>query len=613
MGQQQKDTLFESESVFDTTIIDIFYIEDLDYKTPYEDTTLLQFQNLLPKEQWGNTAHNLGNHAGTHIPSQLAVPNDLQSDWGYHQYDPLLFTRTNLQRFSINQPFTYLFVNPYGGIQNNFLVEAAFSRNFQNNLNATLLFKRNRIEDIYTNQAAKASRIGFSLHYWHPSSKYQTIFTYLGNLLDESHNGGTSIDVEPDLVFNPNLRVGIPIKLSNANARYQNLEYHLDQFFKPFAIGRSSLTLHHHIGYENGFYKYTDAVVNNQYTATDSLYYTETLLVEPRGLRAYVFQKVLKNKLGTQWNLLNIADLSIEGGHEIRTINNDNYIEDRNTNIYSKVGLKLQPIKYLEAFTSLTNGWYDQSNTFNFTVGGNVNLGKWGKLYSTFKQIRKQVDYNLQQVIISGVSVYDQSFQNEDWTEWLVGITIPISKTKFEGKLIRANHFTLFDENIIPIQINEATLIQQLKVAQDFTFWKIHSENVAVFQNFAENYWTKPSLVSQHQLYFQSHAFKKNLQLQIGGYFKNIVQEKHFNYNALIGSPYPTDNSRNWYPYFDLFANAKIQTFRFYVKLENVYQSIQYLEIESLNLIKDPLHYDIYQYPQYDFAVRFGLSWQLKN
>ncbi len=594
---------------YDTTILDVFYYSNRDSLLPYADTLLDYFHQLSPQEEWGNAGHNLGNHAGSFVRSMVSAPTDIVMDLGYNQYSYLEKTYENTAHYQLNRPFSNLRFTPYGGIQDNFFVSALFSRNFEENINFTIDFDRISIQDVYQSQAAIHSSIASHFRYDHPKGRYSSSIGYFGHFVTENHNGGVE-DIEERFITT----LDIDVKLSRASARYQKAGLHLDQWYRWVNSKELGLILHHHSYYETGFYKYTDETSFNIYTSFDTAFYSEPYLVDDRGLRVYNFERSLGHQLSLKFPFAGYGSLSFQASQESKTFDLDGAKSIRRNNLWGEVKATVSPFNGFNAYGLIIGGLGDASGTFKFDAGAHLKYKKYFKFFGRFTLLNRQVDLNFQELFISKTPVFENNFTNETWTESTLGLAIPVSKTQLSLSNISVASLAYVDQNQQMVQSTEGINVQQIKLHQDFALWKIKSTNVVGAQFFNNNVWSLPRLVSQHQLYFESEVFQKALLLQTGFYFRNTQQAQHIAYNGLYASFYGTDKDRVWYPYAELFANIKVQNFKFFVKLENAYQVMQDLDInDQLNLLSDDHYYQALEYPQYDWAVRFGVNWVLKD
>jgi len=103
-----------------------------------------------------------------------------------------------------------------------------------------------------------------------------------------------------------------------------------------------------------------------------------------------------------------------------------------------------------------------------------------------------------------------------------------------------------------------------------------------------------------------SFVFKKALYLQTGATFKFFTDFYADQYNPLLAEFVTQNNTKiGEFPVVDFFANAKVQTTRIFLKIENINERVEHL------LFEDSL-YDYYAAPftpYRDFSIRVGLIW----
>ena len=103
-----------------------------------------------------------------------------------------------------------------------------------------------------------------------------------------------------------------------------------------------------------------------------------------------------------------------------------------------------------------------------------------------------------------------------------------------------------------------------------------------------------------------SSIFNKALFFQSGLTFVYFTDYFADQYNPLLAE-FVTQNSTSIgnYPRFDFFFNAKIQSSRIFIKLENISAPIKHL----INIDAPYNYYSSPFVPYRDFSVRFGLIW----
>lgn len=601
-----KDTLFESAITLDTTIVDFFYLDDIDSIFTFSDTLLDHFHLKRPQEKWGDPGQNLGNHAGSQTSSLVRVREDIFMDLGYDQYRYFEKNRANTPWLHTNRSFANLFFAPYGGIQNNFIVKAKFARNFQNNIHLAIDFDRISIEDVYESQGAIHSAIATHMRYGNPGDKYIAAFSYFGHFNTENHNGGIQ-DVNQQ-GLNP---LDLLVKLGGASSRYQNISLHFDQWLSYVNKKGLGIKLHHNSQYDSGFYKYTDQNPSNIFSTYDTSFYSTQYLTDFRGLRIYNFERNLGHNLELIFPFSKYGKLLVGVGQRTHWFDLDGLLKIQRNNLWLHGSAQLTPLPLFNADASIKIGSGDAAGTFAFSTHGLFKLRDYLHLHGDFSILRRQVDLNHRMMVLSKELIVDEDWANEVWTQSSIGLRIPKTHTDVTLRNISVSNVVYFNEEQRATQLESAINIQQILVSQDFSLWKIKSQNTAGFQFFSQNIWHKPNWVSQHSLFFESFAFSKALLLQSGFYFRNTVQDQHMGFNGLHGTFYPVLSERLWYPYFDFFANAKIQQFRFFLKFENIYQILQDVDQGQLGLLTEDRFYNIYEYPQYDWSFRLGVSWIL--
>jgi len=140
-----------------------------------------------------------------------------------------------------------------------------------------------------------------------------------------------------------------------------------------------------------------------------------------------------------------------------------------------------------------------------------------------------------------------------------------------------------------------------LQVSKEFNYKKFGFDTRLLFQEVYQSdaILNVPRLTTRNTLYYANHFYKKALYLQTGitaHYFSKYYAN---DFNPIIGSFFVQNQQEiGNYPVFDLFVNAKIKTFRVFIKAEHLNSRFN-----------NTAYYAAPNQPYRDFIIRFGLTW----
>jgi hypothetical protein len=204
------------------------------------------------------------------------------------------------------------------------------------------------------------------------------------------------------------------------------------------------------------------------------------------------------------------------------------------------------------------------------------------------------------------------SFSNEN----LNALTIETKNKWISGSLEfnNYNNFTYFSNDaalvensqlqqmtVSPKQYNKSISHLLIQANKEFYVGKFGFDNGIIYQEVGQDdlILNVPKLVFRQTSYYSSHFFKRALFLQTGftiNYFSSYYAN---DFNPVIGD-FVIQNTKKVgnFPVVDLFLNAKIQTFRVFIKYEHFN-----------SLFSNSFYYAAPNEPFRDAVIRFGLTW----
>lgn len=505
-----------------------------------------------------------------------------------------------LPYYTSNKPYSNVYFSQ-GLKQNDGLFSAAFGRRFARNTLLSFDYSRVNNEGLYLWQRNLNTHFRIGVQFKSKNERYTAFVAYATNTWMQQQNGGITTDsLFADSRFDS--RALYPIYEQNAIIRRNSRTF---LFTQHYNLNRDStaklrLRLTHSLMYETSYHKFYDTSVK-----TDTLLYDSIYLIESRGLRSF---------------------------NSYRRLNNDIFVSIDNAHSSPfKVGLSWDSYKYIVEPDSNLN-----TNMLRLIASGGFPIGKWlqisskGHLYLTgykkgdfFANASTQIRINKNLIIDASWNVFRNSpLINEDllyvsskkiWDQKLNAtfgsgingeIYFPQWKLKLWGSSSVVSNLIYFDTSGVPQQFNKAISVSQLTLSKLFNFKTIHFNNSIALQGITERtILPLPSILSEHDLYYEGLVFKKKMLLRTGFSVRFVNQFSPYGYNIITGNFKLQDEYKfNALPQMDVYLTFKVQRFRGFLKMEQVN-----------TFFGNDVWQLVYPYPVFDKSFRFGINWQLSN
>ena len=584
---------FEQKNNFktDSSLLKYFTLNDIRTLHEVTDTLFTDFEKYNPTRDFENGALTLGNLGSSHQKIIYTDNDNINTDPGFHQYDLYKIKIKDFRFYELNRPYNDLYFSPVGG-QRNFLVKAKFSRDFANEVNLSLDFMRINQVGFYNDQNTKSTRFGVGLWKHNAEKGRHTLISFFANNHNEKQNGG----ITTDTLFGKDLfrlRTAIPTRLSKDTTRHQHFTYSLDNYFDK--VG-DKYSVHHQIQYESGYFRYGDHDVS---TSEDSLVY-KSYLTDSRGVRYFKGFSKINNTLDLSF-IAKSVDLRIGLLHSYNRYNNNieiNHINDLSA--FADMAIRLKNISTFRGHAAIGFG----SNAGNLKLRGQLDINpvKNILLKGIIKILRYDPSLLQQKVYITNQLVYDNQFNK--LTEIQIGGKLIWTKmdTRLEFKTGIIDNAIAYNSDALPYQLSESVEYVQFKLSHRLKWRFLGIENSVVIQKFTNNVYQLPKFYSIHNAYIQTTMFKKRLLTRMGLLVYIIKNDGALRYMPATGIFYPGGDSIKDYTYSEFYANFKIDRFRLFFKIDNL-----------TDLISKEVHYQITDYPQFDYKMRIGVQWQIRD
>ena len=609
----------QKEFVSDTSHVLYFYAENPDIEYPFSDSLLNNyFQQYNPTRYRDLDYVHMGNIGSPTRPMVFQAADREGFDLGLHQFDLYYTYAEDLRFYNVKAAFSNLFYS-VGSDQNDGHFKSQFTRNFGKNLNFSLEHYRirHKIEDLkslrtngnYPAQTGEHTILATGLWYQSKDKRYDAFFSFTSNVTEHKDSGGLTTDSLLAIDGN-GAPFSVPVFLEEAKTRHEHKEIEYRHYYK-FKAKKDSLNqegrkflLSHTFNYKRSKYKFSD-------TKPNSTYYN-SFSIGKRALRHYVAIRKYENtfKLATSKPQKNSTKAIKKQGdllelgltHRFFKINQ----EPRDTsinNLFLKGAWSFTPNENLKVKTYAHYGLWD--NRGDYKISGTVffQFPKLGSL--ELMAINQQYAPSLLQhrMYVSKQKFWQNNFDKTISSTLSAKYSLAKYKLQLSAQYHLLNKFIYYDVNGFAQQEGKPISVLQFIIKKDFQLWKLHLDNIIVFQEATEDVLRLPSFFSKHSLYLQSRIFKNVLLTRFGLDLRMNNDYYADDYLALTGQFHLQDkNLVKFFPALDAYFSMHVGTFRAFFKFENL-----------SNLFLDEIYYQTPRYPMFDTEFRFGITWQLKN
>ncbi len=550
---------------------------------------------------WG-TLGNLGSSARPLLYTPRAQRG---FDPGVHAFD-LYHTQPDELRFYRNtRSFSEVFFSQ-GGSQKQGLLNARLARTFAGGANVALDYRTINNSGQFRHQADKHNTLLIGV--WIPvGSRYNAFLIFCNNINRQQDNGG----IVSDTVFSSgnlngpvSAEVRLPSLVASTRLADQTLQLtqHLDITGGKDA-GKRVLRATHTLAWNKQNYKFSD--VN---PIADTSYWGD-FLVDFRGLRNFFSVNRLNNTVGlTTFKAKNTgrpSDVFTLGlTHSFIKIKED-LGDSTLSNLFLTGNLAITPS---DRFAFTADGALGVLANFGeYQVNGALilNLGKIGTLRGTLLSQRYPPSLIERLLIISKRVLWQQEFEKPVTNTISATYALPRFGLEVTARTNILSNYIYYDQNSRPVQTSAAINVAQLIVTENIRFRSLHFDNTfALQQSNRPEIIRLPRWFSKNSLYFSGRIFKKRMLCDAGVDFRINSDFRPDGYQPLTWQFRLNDSlTAKPYPWVDAFISFKVQTFRFFVRYENVRSLFN----------KKEVFYQTAYHPQPFNALRIGINWRFMD
>ncbi|MEZ4960460.1 MAG: putative porin [Saprospiraceae bacterium] len=378
----------------------------------------------------------------------------------------------------------------------------------------------------------------------------------------------------------------------------------------PPTLSRN-FTLYHQIAWRKDFFKSYD-------TSPDSAFY-QNFLVDSRGLRFYLETRRLENTVKLQTFKLKEQPRADSTGralpqesdllevglvHSLWLVDQEPLARQTVNNLFLTGRLNFSPGGRLRVQTYGHLGVGTDAGDFRLSGELFLNLKKIGTLRIGAVNQLYSPSLLHERFFVSQQAVWNNGFGKILETSISGTYTIPLLHFSAGGQYHLVNNLVYFDTAGMPRQAG-ALSIFQLIISQDFRVGAFHLDNWAGLQKSTSDVLRLPEIYSKHSLYFTRKIFKQVMMVKVGFDARLTTGYAAPTYQPLTGQFYlQNERTLPFTPLLDFFLSFKVQTFRFFAKIENV------LGFYTNNYYQQTAGYPL-PYGLSNGGLRLGINWRL--
>jgi hypothetical protein len=589
----------------DTTFVDTSLTIKKEYDYNYLRRDLF---GLMPFANEGQTYNTL--YYST--KQRTSFPEFGYTGKHFNYYQP-----NDIKYYSVATPFTELYFKTVMEQGQN--LDAFLTLNTSEQFNFSMGYKGLRSLGKYINQLSSTGNFRFTASYNTKDKRYYANFHYTSQDILNGENGGLSNPENfegNDPAYNERPRLDVYLK--DAKSTLMGTRLFLDHNFLINAKKRyNNLYLTHQINYETKYFEFNQATVPTTITSSSgvtSTFYRFGPSFAAANINDQVRYNRMYNKIGAIYENTTLGKFQF-------------FVDDFRYNYYFNSVLFLTSQTIPNAMNDVINdigGQYEyRKNKWNgkfqysssitkqslFDFNARLNYQHKDRNSFTFEyQNSNNLPNNIYNLHQSSYVNYNwfNNFKNEKHNSLKVEANTQWASATLELNTI--NDYLYFSNDnstglqlVSPKQYDKAINQVSIKINKEVKFRKWALDNTFLYQKVdqSDKILNVPQLVLRNTLYYSDHFFNKAMYLQTGLIFNYFTKYYANDYNPILGEFFVQNQKEmGAYPMIDLFANARIQRTRIYLKAEHFNSSMT-----GNNYYSSPNN------PYHDFMIRFGLVW----
>ncbi|MBK9337595.1 MAG: hypothetical protein IPM98_13940 [Lewinellaceae bacterium] len=554
---------------------------------------------------WGT----LGNIGASARPLFFQNQEQLGFHTGHHAFDLYQLRPTDLQFYRNTRSFTDLFFSQ-GRIQNDNMLRARFSRTFAEGLNFSLQYRTFNHLGQYRYQAVKHSSLAIGV--WYPiRSRYEFFFIYTRNTSKQQENGGLADNAEfGDGQFSGPINAEVRLPDQQALTRHANWFLHGTQHLKFLGdslSGKRVLRASHTIERSKQTFKFSDPGTTPGTPMLQDAQFFDTFLVDQRGIRSVLElyrldNTVTINTFKSKKPGKPSDKLAVGLAHTLFTLRQEPLRDSTFSNLFLTGDLALAPSDNFSLTATGKLGVLANLGEYQLQADLKIGLGKAGALHASLLSQRYPPGQMHRQLFVSRRLFWQNDFAKPVETSLSATYALPSAGLEITGKTHLVNNYLYYDQQGLAAQTAAPLQVAQLIVRENLRLGRLRFDNTVALQRpNRSDVLRLPRWFTKNSLYHSGYVFKKRMLLDIGVDFRLNGEFLADGYQPVTAQFHLQDSLRSKpYPWLDVFAAFQVQSFRFFVRYENL----------GTLWNKETLYYQTAHYAQPFAALRLGVGWR---
>lgn len=579
------------------------------------DTTLNSKQYYEPGQQNNFRYRNLGNLGLAHVPITVMVPHDITFDLGLNQYNLYTFQRSNVQWFTIDQPFTNLFL--LIGANREQSARVTHNQNIGRRFNFAFNFNRFASPGAYTSQETSHNNLALTSRYEAAGGKYGMKIMLLFNSVRVQDNGGAlGTDIFTDSTFTTASLVAV--ELSNAQTFMRDFQFNIRQELRQ---GKSTTyqlddttraqkffpdwVFYHELQLKTFRYEFTDQDPQESYYGN--------FFLDVDSLNFNVKQKQWGNRLGVQYGKIVSIDSSAA---KYRNFLIDAYLEQqlleitngRINDVFAGLSANIRigdhPLAnkafIYEGLASYQLLGYNANDLFASAKMG-YRFKKAGEITAVASIRNAEQPWLYNNLSIDGYTLQQELNKTQTFRAG-AEYRLPKYKLSLGGYFYNITQYAYWNSDRLPVQLDGNLQALVIEASHTLKFWDMGLENQVRVQLVSNNkVLPLPTYWGRHTLYYERTLFKNNLRGRVGFDVFYNTNYSAYGYLPLTGQFYVQNlQSLKFYPTMDVFISAQVAELVVFLKMEHVNQG----------MFKENGYFNAYKYPAPPRAFKIGIFWR---
>lgn len=580
----------------------------------YADTTNIKIDTLPNLFQIYNPAYRnrtsvtfLGNTGQANISNNF-FDNNRSSFLFLDNFMPYLYSPSNTQYYNTKRHFTNFtyFTNLFNKKKYEQVVQVVHTQNINKDFNTGVRFNVISAYGQYIYQQTRDYSVNVFSSYI--INRYSSYMSLNFNKFKINENGGIVSDADvTDSLLRPD---NINVQMTTAKSTFTNRNIQLVQRINfgnkdSIAINDSTNSYNYHNSLIYVFnYDYYKKLYSDDNPSFYNINYFDTLAtLDSTGL------EIVSNYIQFRKDEKNIFNTGafVQFSNDIKSYHSYSSTDELNYN-YITAGLFNTTNKSINWNLNgkyFIDGYYKDDYTFKgeinkYFYNKNDSSGKEYSCLSLYGKYYNQSPDLFEKKYFSNHIKWENNFTKLNGYLIQLNYSYPKYYINAGVYFTSINNYIYYDSIALPSQSSSNLMIFSPYISKTFVFGNWHFVNTAFYQNINNTDILRlPEIAVYHSTYYQFYLVKNVLLTNIGVDVYYNTQYYGYSYMPATNAFY-TQNAKTVgnYPYLNFYINCKVQTFRFYFKVEHI----------NYKLIK-PNIFTVVNYPMNPILFKFGLSW----